>query len=106
MIQNILLGATHGEELNYLFTSAITPEIKDGSLLHITIQRFVKLWTTFARYGDLNARDGQNLNLVKLNPVEKGKFHYIDIGENVTVGINPDQQRIIFWDKIFKKYQQ
>ncbi|KAJ9578096.1 hypothetical protein L9F63_025043, partial [Diploptera punctata] len=44
-------GVAHADELGYLFNTAISPEIQDGSLEQIALKRMVKMWTNFAKTG-------------------------------------------------------
>lgn len=66
------------------------------------MRRFVKLWTNFAKNGNPNLEELDSLINVTWKPVSKGQLHFIDIGENLTVGVNPEQYRLNFWEDIFK----
>ncbi|KAK9746443.1 Carboxylesterase family [Popillia japonica] len=97
-----LPGATHNEDLFYLFkVGCKVNKIVENSLEDITIQRMVKLWTNFAKFGNPNSDDFKDINW---KPIEPTKLHYLDIGENLTVGVNPKYERFIFWDKIYKMH--
>lgn len=57
----------------------------------------VKLWTNFAKTGNPNPIQG-----VIWKPVRQNEINYVDIGETLTSNINPEKERMEFWDNIFK----
>ncbi|RZC42621.1 COesterase and/or Abhydrolase 3 domain containing protein, partial [Asbolus verrucosus] len=95
-------GVAHGDELGYLFKSNISPKLKSGSIEYISVMRFVKFWTSFAKYGDPNPND--NSNSVKWEPAKKDEFNFIDIGKQLITGVNPEHKPMEFWNEIFKVY--
>lgn len=95
-------GVCHADELGYLFKHAATPEVTPGSLEDISITRFVKLWTNFAKTGNPNPEDKDPLIKVIWKPVTKEECHFLDIGAELTVGTTPEKERIKFWDEILK----
>ncbi|KAF2898717.1 hypothetical protein ILUMI_07462 [Ignelater luminosus] len=93
-------GACHGDDLGYLFKTNLTP--KDlGIIEKEGIKRFTTLWTNFAKTGDPNPKRKDSLINVTWEPIEKDKLNYLNIGENLTVGVNPDARRMQFWDEIY-----
>lgn len=76
--------------------------IIDGSVEDVTIQRMVKLWTNFARFGDPNVKEFDKNISTRWDPIERGKFHFLDIGNDISAGVDPDYERIRFWDNIYK----
>ncbi|KAB0798727.1 hypothetical protein PPYR_06607 [Photinus pyralis] len=93
-------GVSHGDDLGYLFKTDISPKIKPDSIEENGMRVFVKLWTTFAKTGNPNPTVPHPLIHVKWQPVEQGTINYLEIGENVTVGVNPESTRMKFWDEI------
>nr|XP_022910150.1 esterase FE4-like [Onthophagus taurus] len=91
-------GASHSDELCYLFKMSKNPPVEQNSYEDITIQRMVKLWTNFARNGNPN-----NLELIKVEwkPIEQDKMHFLNIGDELTVGIDPDKEGVEFWREMF-----
>lgn len=94
-------GVCHADELGYLFKTLVTPNIEPDSLEEKTIKRMTRLWANFARYGNPNPIKKDPLIPVVWNPVRKGEFHFLNIGEELTVGVNPEAERMKFWDEIY-----
>ncbi|KAF5273126.1 hypothetical protein FQA39_LY07616 [Lamprigera yunnana] len=93
-------GACHGDDVTYLFKGVFTPFIIPNSIEDITVKRLTTLWTNFAKYGDPNPTVMDKLVNVNWQPIEGHKLNYLEIGEKLTVGINPDQNRMDLWKKI------
>lgn len=82
----------------------LTPEIEPGSVEDVTIRRMTKLWATFAKYGDPNPKEKDSLVDVVWKPIASEKeVHFLEIGENLSTGINPESERMAFWDSVFNK---
>ncbi|KAK9746434.1 Carboxylesterase family [Popillia japonica] len=97
---NGLPGASHSDDACYLFkVGCRVNEVAENSLEDITIQRMVKLWTNFAKSGNPNSEEFKDINW---KPIEPTKLHYLDIGENLSMGVNPEYDMFVFWDKIYK----
>ncbi|KAK4876002.1 hypothetical protein RN001_012424 [Aquatica leii] len=93
-------GVSHGDDLGYLFKNFGTPKILPGSPEDNGVQVFSKYWTTFAKTGNPNPTEKHPLINVIWKPVEKDIVNYVDIGENVTVGVNPEPSRMQLWQDI------
>ncbi|KAK5647707.1 hypothetical protein RI129_002599 [Pyrocoelia pectoralis] len=93
-------GACHADELGYLFTNSATTPLAPFSIELKTVRRVIKLWANFARTGNPNPSELNSLINVLWKPVAKDQFHFLDIGENLTVGVNPDEDRVEFWDEL------
>ncbi|CAH1365806.1 unnamed protein product [Tenebrio molitor] len=91
-------GVSHGDDLGYLFKTNITPEIQGGSLEELSINRFVKYWTNFAKFGNPNLQDKSKAPEWK--PVTRNEINFIDIGENITADVDPEPERMQFWRDI------
>ncbi|KAF5273125.1 hypothetical protein FQA39_LY07615 [Lamprigera yunnana] len=94
-------GVTHGDELGYLFKCFLTPTIIPGSVEDDGMRRCVTLWTNFAKYGNPNPPQFDPLINVIWKPVKNGVLNYLEIGENLTTGVNPDEKRMKLWDDIY-----
>lgn len=97
-------GACHADDLGYLFNTFVTPQVDPGSLEDRTIKRMIKLWANFARTGNPNSTTRTSLIPVEWWPASENCLHFIDIGENVTIGCNPEDERMKFWDEIYSIY--
>ncbi|KAF5273124.1 hypothetical protein FQA39_LY07614 [Lamprigera yunnana] len=94
-------GTSHGDELGYLFKCFLTPTIIPGSVEDDGIRRCVTMWTNFAKYGNPNPPQFDPLINVIWKPVKNGVLNYLEIGENLTTGVNPDEKRMKFWNDIY-----
>lgn len=78
-----------------------TPKIFEGSIEDVALRRMTKLWCNFARYGNPNGIKKNPLINVYWPSVQDGQLNFLDIGENLTVGVNPEAHRMAFWEDIF-----
>uniref|UniRef100_A0A1Y1LJP8 Carboxylesterase type B domain-containing protein n=5 Tax=Photinus pyralis TaxID=7054 RepID=A0A1Y1LJP8_PHOPY len=93
-------GVCHADELGYLFMSESTAKIAPGSIEDNGIKVFTTLWTSFAKTDNPNPTEKHPLIDVLWKPVKEGPIDFLDIGENLTVGVNPEKIRMAFWDGI------
>ncbi|KAI4468852.1 carboxylesterase [Holotrichia oblita] len=93
-----LKGAGHADDLGYLFKTLMTPNLPEDSVEMITVRRFVKLWTNFAKTGDPNPIEG-----VTWNPVTMRELNFLDIGPELVSDVNPDNDRMTFWNNVEMK---
>ncbi|KAF5299080.1 hypothetical protein FQR65_LT09438 [Abscondita terminalis] len=93
-------GVSHGDDLGYLFNNMFAVEIIPNSVEEKVMRTFVKLWTNFATNGDPNSSPKDDLINIYWKPVRGNDLDYLDIGENLTTGINPEQNRLRFWDEL------
>ncbi|KAF5299075.1 hypothetical protein FQR65_LT09433 [Abscondita terminalis] len=94
------LGVPHGNDLAYLFQTYMLPIIKSKTVEEKTMRRFVNMWTNFATSGNPNYPKIETFSKIEWKPIERDDLHYIEIGENLTFGINPDQDRMKFWNEV------
>jgi carboxylesterase type B len=92
-------GVSHGDDVGYLFKSNMTPQIQGESLEELSINRFVKYWTNFAKFGNPNLQDKSKAPEWK--PVKRNETNFIDIGENITAHVDPEPERMQFWRDTF-----
>lgn len=99
------LGASHADELGYLFTNPAQKEIKPGSLEDTTIKRMTRLWTNFAKYGNPIPSKDELLN-VDWKPITKNHFQYLNIDKELSIGTDeiPEANRMKFWDSLYEQY--
>ncbi|KAG5891746.1 hypothetical protein JTB14_012481 [Gonioctena quinquepunctata] len=96
-------GAAHGDEVIHLFSNGLTPTVTRGSEEEKSIKKFVKPWTSFAKYGVPICGD-EDLDDVTWKPLESEELENIlDIGETYTAG-NLDGERMEFWGNIYQEY--
>ncbi|XP_018575302.1 juvenile hormone esterase-like [Anoplophora glabripennis] len=93
-------GACHVDDLGYLFKNDIIPPFEPGSIEDISVRRFVKLWTNFAKYG--NPTPDENELGIIWKPVETGQLNFIDIGNELTSEVNPESERMQLWKEIYQ----
>ncbi|KAG5867965.1 hypothetical protein JTB14_012357 [Gonioctena quinquepunctata] len=102
---NKLDGVSHADDLFYLFTTFFSPTITMGSEEDISIQKFVRLWTNFAKYGNPTPETDEMMNRVLWKPIESDSADGIfEINKVVKVTTNLERDRISFWDQIYQQY--
>ncbi|KAI4468860.1 carboxylesterase [Holotrichia oblita] len=92
-----LPGASHADDLGYLFKSTFVKNIRPNSVEDKVIRGMAKLWTNFAKAGNPNP-----IKDALWKPVTRKELHFLDIGNEFVAGINPDQKGMQFWDEIFQ----
>ncbi|VVC89381.1 unnamed protein product [Leptidea sinapis] len=94
-------GASHGDELFYIFFNEFNKNIleKEPKLRNIA-REVTKLWTNFAKTG--NPTQDNSLG-VKWKPYTKSGKEFMNINQNYTMGSFADRQRIEFWNQIYKE---
>lgn len=104
-INDSLPGASHGDDLGYIFDCVFLQDdpIETGSLESITIQRYVKFWTNFAKYGNPTP-DQDELKFV-WQPVTKGNVHYLHFGKELEMKTNPEADRIEVWGRVYNSHE-
>lgn len=67
------------------------------------MKRITKLWTNFAKRGDPNPTVNDELMNVVWKPIVNEKeVNYLEIGDKLLTGVNPESDRMSFWDSIFR----
>nr|XP_022909047.1 esterase E4-like [Onthophagus taurus] len=93
------LGAAHADDIGYLFKTAISPEILNGSVEDIALQRVTRIWGSFAKHSHPLIVGDHWI------PVVDGVLNYMDIGTFRDIsGVNPDEERMSFWLDIFERF--
>lgn len=100
MIQ--FLGVCHADELSYIFKNKFASLIIPGSPEELAMKRTTTLWANFAKYGDPNSPVNDELINVVWKPVaNETEINYLEIGDQLSTGVNPESDRMAFWDGIF-----
>nr|CAD7589859.1 unnamed protein product [Timema genevievae] len=96
------VGAGHGDDLNYLFTTTYFnyTEFESNSTEMKTVRRMVTLWTNFAKSRELD--EGLDLTW---DPVGESKQTYLDINTELSVQnlLELHPERIAFWDGLYSE---
>lgn len=87
----------------YLFkVGSHVKEVVENSLEDLTIRRMVKFWTNFARTGNPNNRELDQIISTRWKPIEAGKLFFLNIGKCLSMEENPDKEKVEFWNNIYK----
>ncbi|CAH1101525.1 unnamed protein product [Psylliodes chrysocephalus] len=98
-------GVAHGDDLFYLMSTSLSPKVAIGSEEDIYIQRFVKLWTNFAKHGDPTPEALEVLNSTKWSPVvDEPISSILEIGNTIKMTEYTENERLKFWDKLYEDY--
>ncbi|RZC31955.1 uncharacterized protein BDFB_007202 [Asbolus verrucosus] len=95
-------GVYHGDDLGYLFKTMFTPDIHPGSIEDVAQRKFTRLWTNFARYSNPTPNPNDKFLNITWKPCKIDEMHFLDIGEKLTMQINPEPERMAFWDNIYQ----
>ncbi|XP_074040164.1 juvenile hormone esterase [Leptinotarsa decemlineata] len=95
-----LPGVSHADDLGYLFKYSVSPDVEMGELETKAMQRFLNMWTNFAKYGNPTP-EGTDLNII-WKPVEEDSVNFLDIGSELTMQTNPESERMTLWKDIFQ----
>lgn len=88
--------------MGYLFTTSKTPYIENGTIEDASWRKIVKLWTNFAKYGNPTPNKEQFETIWQ--PVKiPGEIVTMNIGYELEMEINPNEETIRFWKEIFKE---
>ncbi|CAG9864091.1 unnamed protein product [Phyllotreta striolata] len=97
-------GVSHADDLFYLFSTFFSPTITPGSEEDRNIQKFVKPWTGFARSGTPTPEKLEVLNDVVWQPVrDEGIGDIFDINHTVSVTGNLENERVKFWEDLYRE---
>ncbi|CAF4887377.1 unnamed protein product [Pieris macdunnoughi] len=95
--------AGHLDELGYLFKDDLLKDAEPTPQDLTMRERMVRLWTNFAKSGNPTFEDNFYL-AVTWTPVTKDNICYLNISNELSVGTNPDKDRMELWDDIYAKY--
>lgn len=92
------LGACHADDLGYLFKNIALPDCHPESKERTTINRFARMWSNFAKYG--NPTPTQELKVL-WKPVEEGHWLVLDFGDELNMRESPEMERMELWKQIY-----
>ncbi|KAJ6641686.1 Thimet oligopeptidase [Pseudolycoriella hygida] len=100
-----LSGASHGDELCYLFRCRMFEEVYDNaaddSIEMNTIRTVTKLWTNFAKFGNPTPDD----HPIEFKPVDKNFIHFVEItNEGLFPALRPRGKFMDFWTDLLGRY--
>ncbi|XP_055528119.1 esterase B1-like isoform X2 [Wyeomyia smithii] len=105
-------GACHADELSYQFLFRIAPiEVAADSLEARVRYYMCRMWTNFAKHGNPTPADDTSLPfhwdpVVHIDPNSRQEFELncLNIDEKPWMIKNPDKDRIDFWRRVYKRY--
>ncbi|XP_030753700.1 esterase FE4-like [Sitophilus oryzae] len=94
-------GASHGDDLGYLFKTLLNTTIESGSVEETSLRRLVKLWTNFAKY-DNPTPELEDVGIT-WPAVSAEQLNTLHIDANLTVEVNPESETVEFWKELFQQ---
>ncbi|CAH2084434.1 unnamed protein product [Euphydryas editha] len=92
----------HGDDLAYIFPIKLLPQdVKENTKEYQMIDTVTKLWTNFAKFGCPTPDDSMGVQWL---PYTMEKKSYINIGDTIIADNNPEEDEVIFWDKIYARH--
>lgn len=98
-----LKRAMHMDELGYLFRNDLQKDVEPTTLDIKMRERMLRLWTNFAKSGNPTPDENHYLTVTWL-PVTKDNLYYLNLGQELSLGTNPDKEKMDFWDSLYSKY--
>ncbi|XP_041976014.1 carboxylesterase 4A-like [Aricia agestis] len=95
-----LEGATHGDELFYLFSNYITSKIYQNPKIKVIVDKVTKLWANFAKCGSPTPDNKLGVSWPRYTRHNK---EYLNIADNFPSGRYADRERMEFWNNIYKE---
>uniref|UniRef100_A0A182SHG7 Carboxylic ester hydrolase n=1 Tax=Anopheles maculatus TaxID=74869 RepID=A0A182SHG7_9DIPT len=106
-----LPGVCHGDDVFYMFHSALNAALRDDAAETIVRKAFVRMWSNFAYEGDPTPNGGdRSKGLTQWDPVEScvGKDYFklrcLQIDASLKMVSNPFLKRTKFWRDLFRTY--
>lgn len=102
-------GAVHADDLGYFFDNNFNPQaehtpINPGSIEEKAINRYIRLWGNFLKFG--NPTPNPNEFYLTWKPVTKDCLHYLDVDEELSMKTNPEEERMRIWRDIYKSHEK
>ncbi|CAH0761910.1 unnamed protein product [Diatraea saccharalis] len=95
--------AGHMDELGYLFKNEIMKDVEPTPQDLKMRERMVRMWTNFAKSGNPTPEENYYLTVTWL-PVTRDNLYYLNLGSELSLGSNPDKEKMDFWDEVYSKY--
>ncbi|XP_063830889.1 juvenile hormone esterase-like [Ostrinia nubilalis] len=96
-----MTGATHGDELFYLFSQEIVPNLFETNM----IEKMTAMWTNFAKYGDPTPVTSELLP-VKWPPVTLMDQRALYIDRDMKTIPLWRAESFVFWRELYAKYRR
>ncbi|XP_047035141.1 juvenile hormone esterase-like [Helicoverpa zea] len=93
----------HSDDLSYLFSSRHMPIFDMTTTPFLYIDRVCRLWVNFAKYGDPTPDASLG---VEWKPYSLEKQDYLDLGNQLVAGNEPDAEEIKFWEDTLIEFGQ
>ncbi|XP_075990011.1 carboxylesterase 1D-like [Anticarsia gemmatalis] len=97
-------GATHGDELGYLFQLPLFFKPPSENDMRV-IEYITTVWTNFAKYGDPTPTMKQESSLPSWPKYDKINNYIMTIGSNASVVKYPWLKSVAFWDEFYKNHE-
>ncbi|XP_038219848.1 esterase E4-like isoform X2 [Zerene cesonia] len=98
-----LKRAGHTDELGYLFRNDSQADVQATPQDLEMRERMLRLWTNFAKSGNPTPEENHYITVSWL-PVTKDNLYYLKLGNELSLGTNPDKEKMEFWEDIYAKY--
>ncbi|XP_049883738.1 juvenile hormone esterase-like isoform X2 [Pectinophora gossypiella] len=95
--------AGHMDELGYLFKNDLLKDVEPTPQDVKMRERMLRLWTNFAKSGNPTPEESHYLT-VTWQPVTKDNLYYLNLSNELSLGTNPDKEKMAFWDSLYSKY--
>ncbi|XP_063636058.1 juvenile hormone esterase-like [Cydia splendana] len=93
-------GATHGDELGYLFDISYMEKPLDPED-QLIVDRMTELWANFVKYGNPTPEPTELIPII-WQPVTRDKWHYLELDTELRVATRPFHARTAFLDLFYK----
>ncbi|CAH1642590.1 unnamed protein product [Spodoptera littoralis] len=93
-------GATHGDELGYLFDIMSSNKITD---LHV-VDWICLMWTNFAKYGNPTPLPTSHELPITWPPLTATTDSYLQIDKQLSIVNAPYKARMTFWDSFYQQH--
>lgn len=93
----------HMDELGYLFKNEYQKDVEPTTLDVKMRERMLRLWTNFAKGGNPTPDENHYITVTWL-PVTKDNQYYLNLSSELSLGTNPDKEKMEFWDDLYTKH--
>ncbi|GLG92615.1 Acetylcholinesterase, partial [Gryllus bimaculatus] len=96
-------GASHGDEMGYMFNMPIAPPVENGGQEELTKKRLLTMWTNFAKGGNPTPAQDNVITATWL-PYSQHAPNYLQISEDLKADSGILKERVKFWEDLYRKY--
>lgn len=89
-----------------MYKNQLVPDLKPGSPEEVVVKRLTNLWANFARYGDPNPKEKDELIDVDWKPVRRDELNCLNIDTELSIEVNPEAERVAFWDGLYEEFPE